>query len=189
MFGWFSKRKKASPETEIGARFNAHFDSAQGSYLERSSVAAALSAIEDQHVQRRRTKLPAEEQLTFMIVYECMVMWSLGRGMETVLDQKDLESAITAIQASFAKHGWYQQDAVEKIWDQMQSLMPMAMRSEPGGPPPYPLAEMSMAAHQAGYPLNIPSDLTFGIHVVRTIAHLSNFGQATAKRHLELSRK
>jgi hypothetical protein len=169
--------------------FERHYGAAEGSHIQRSVIAAAMSEIEYEMVQRQRAKQSPKDQIAFMITYECMVMWSLGKGMELELDQQALDSAILAIQAHFAKHAWYQDDAFRKIWQQMQRYMPMAMRPGPNGHPPFPVAEMAIAAQLAGYPYNVAMvcELSFGFHVASTILRLAEFARLAAKEHLKLN--
>jgi hypothetical protein len=164
-----------------------HFVAAEGSFLERLFIAAAMSAIEDDDVQRQRLKLSSEDQMVFMMTYECFVIWSLMRGMETVLKQEEVKSACFAMQRHFAKQAWYRPHVFEKIWDGMQVFMPMAMKYDDTHPP-YPVAEMLMAADYAGCSLpSIGTDFRFGIHVGLTMVILAEFGRQTAKEHITLN--
>jgi hypothetical protein len=139
VFAWL---KQHLARKAFQKRFERHYGAAEGSHIQRSVIAAAMSEIEYAMVQTLRTKLSPEDQIAFMITYECMVMWSLGKGMETVLNQQDLESAIVAIQRHFATHAWYD-DAFHAIWQKMQTLMPMAMRPGDNGCPPFSRRENS----------------------------------------------
>jgi hypothetical protein len=66
----------------------------------------------------------------------------------------------------------------------------MAMVSTPDRPA-YPVAEMTMAPAQAGYPLEgmFGVDMRFGIHVAVTLSQLLDFGTSLAKEHAEISRE
>jgi hypothetical protein len=175
MFGWFRKKTEPTPQEREVARLQHHFHLAEGSESQRFAVAAAMSAIERDLVQRQRQKLPPEDEFVFMMAYECFVMWAIKRGMDTVLQREEIESAIVAIHRHFAKHAWYRADDFEKIWDRMQALMPMALKTD-GSAMVYPITEIILAANQAGFPLDlmICADMELGIHVVVEIGRLAN---------------
>jgi hypothetical protein len=143
-----------------------------------------MLAIEGELVKVQRGKLSAKNQMIFIMTYECFVMWALKRGMDSVLERKVVESAVVALQQHFAKHAWYQPDVFEKIWDQIQNLMPLTLRPTDKGII-YPAAEMIEAANQAGYPLDpmIAADLDFGMHVLMVIQPLAEIAQLAAKEH------
>jgi hypothetical protein len=124
---------------------------AEGSDFERVFIATAMLAIEEKPVYEQRMKLSSNEQINFMMAYECFVMWSLNRGLEPVLKQREIESAIAALQRHFSKHAWYRAGAFEKIWKQFQSCMASGM--EAFGFPS--TAEMSIAAGIAGCPFDV----------------------------------
>jgi hypothetical protein len=83
----------------------------------------------------------------------------------------------------FAEHAWYQLEPFEEIWDQIQLVMPRAMTTDERGSPPYPLAEMLIAAQAAGYPLDKAklTDLAFGMHVGAAVERLIGFGRYWAR--------
>jgi hypothetical protein len=174
MFDWLSKSPQVQPKDPGLARLQHHFLLAEGSESQRFAIAAAMSAIEEDLVERQRTKLSSEKQTVFMMTYECFVMWSIKRGMDAVLKSEQVTQVVVAMHQHFAKHAWYQPDAFERIWDQMQVLMPMALRPDDTGII-YPVTEMIEAANQAGYPLDhmIGADGEFGIHVVMEIGRLA----------------
>jgi hypothetical protein len=181
MFGWFKKKPPPAQHDDRIARFKHHIATTEGPQVQRGCVAAAMVAIEDESVRNQRNKLSADDQLIFMMTYECFVMWAMKRGLETVLKATEVEAVIMAIHRHFAKYGFYRPDAFEKIWDKMQVVMPMAMSPSPEGVV-YPAADMLMAPTLAGYPLNpmIAADLEFGVFVGLVIGDLVTVAQAQA---------
>ncbi|MFO0811252.1 MAG: hypothetical protein U0746_21695 [Gemmataceae bacterium] len=101
----------------------------------------------------------------------CTDLWSVKRGIELVLDRKDVESATVALHKHFVKHAWYLPDAFEDIWAKMQEVMPMALEVDEGGTA-YPLADMLLATSLGGYPRRFAASLSFGIFVTLTLASL-----------------
>jgi hypothetical protein len=179
VFGWFKKKPQPAQPDDKVACFKYHFSAAEGSQVQRGCIAAAMVAIEDEPVQKARNLLSAEDQVIFMMTYECFVMWGFKRGLETVLKPAVVEPIIVAMRRHFAKHGFYRPDAFQKIWDQMQTVMPMAMNPTPEGVI-YPAAEMLMAPTLAGYPLDpmISADLEFGVFVGLVIGDLVRIARA-----------
>ncbi len=169
-----------------------HFEKAEGSDSQRVCIATAMSEIEDKSVQAQRLQLSETDQPIFMMTYECAVMWCLKRGMEDLLKPEETESVIVAMRRHFAKHAWYQPEPFQRIWSQMQVIMPRAiMKTDDAGCPPYPLAEMSIAAELAGYPLHISTltDLRFGMHVGLRFGMLIGLGRSYAADFAEQTAK
>ncbi len=119
----FTRLKQYLVRKANEGRMKRHFASAEGSEHERVLIAAAMSAVEDSDVKEQRLKLPSDEQINFMMAYECFVLWAFKRGMETALKPEAIESAIDAIQRHFTKHAWYRPGAFEKIWKTLQDFM------------------------------------------------------------------
>ena len=99
-------------------------DLAQGSELHRNLITAAMSQIEATRVQDLRAKLSAEDQMRFMMAYECFVMWAINLGLQKVLNAEGIQAALRALYHHFEKHGWYRADAFEKIWAETEKEMP-----------------------------------------------------------------
>jgi hypothetical protein len=141
MFGWFSRKPKTETQEQCVARLQHHFLLAKGSKGQRLAIAAAMSALEKDLVQQQRLRLASEEQAVFMMTYECFVMWAIKGGMDATLNREEVESTVLAIHHHFTKHAWYRPDAFEKIWDQTQVLMPIALSPTDTGIV-YPVTEM-----------------------------------------------
>ena len=107
--------------------------------------------------------------------------------MEQTLSAKETESAVGAMQRHIAKNGYYQAGAFEKIWTEVQKHMSfMAMADQcTGAEPPYPFADMLMAAKFAGYEIEAKTQeflsLRFGIFVAIMMAKLTEAAQLAAK--------
>ena len=141
-----------------------------------------MTAIEDEYVQKQRKMFSGEEQIIFMMTYECFVMWCLLRGLATLLTRQDVEHVRIAIHDHFTKHARYRQNVFEKIWEKMQDVMPMAMTSTPDGVPPLPVAEMFMAPTLAGFKLDLlKTDLEFGVFVGLAVSELETTGHDLAR--------
>jgi hypothetical protein len=168
---------------QVKRQFDRHVAQAEGSDFERACIAAAMCEIEHERVDAQRAQLSKADQLVFMIAYECAAMWCIQHGMEDLLAPEATEFAINAIRRHFAEHAWYEPEPFQRIWDQMQVFMPTAMKTDEGGSPPYPLAEMMLAAQKAGYWCDIAklTDLAFGMHVGAALERLIGFGRYWAR--------
>jgi hypothetical protein len=172
MFGWL--RKQPQPEDPRIARIQQHFLLAEGSERQRFATAAAMYALESDIVQKQRKHLSSANEIVFMMTYECFVMWAIKLGIGRSSTFPDAKLILTAIHRHYAKHAWYRSGDFEKIWDKMQVLMPMALKSDASGMI-CPVAEMILAANQAGFPLDHIDfiDLEFGMHVCSEIGRLA----------------
>ena len=138
-------REEQPTQSRSGAaekRFKEHFAAAEGSFIERSSVAGLMTAIEANEVAEQRTQQTPDNQLVFMMGYECCMMWAIKSGLEKVLKSEQVQPAVLAMQRYLAQHGWYQAEAFESIWAQTEVMMPIAMNTGygPDAPPPLPLS-------------------------------------------------
>ena len=157
--------------------------SVEGSELDRLAVVGLMTAIEAPEIATQVSSLKPDSKMIFMMAYECCMMWATKVGMESVLQPEIVQSSIRTMRDYIIKHGWYQAGAFEKIWAEIQTLMPLAMRSEPGGPPSYPVVEMLMAPNLAGFPLDVKigSDMRFGFFVAMMINYLTDTSRITAQ--------
>jgi hypothetical protein len=152
VFGWLKKKPKPDQPDARNARFVYHFENAVGSQVQRGCIAAGMVAIEAESVQKKRKKLTVEDQIIFMMTYECFVLRAIKRGLEAVLKPAEVEPIVVSVYHHFAKNGFYRPDVFEKIWDKMQIVMPIAIKPTPEGVI-YPAADMITAPSLAGYPL------------------------------------
>jgi hypothetical protein len=169
----------------VGNRFEAHFNGAQGSFLQRSCIASAMLAIENDQVQKQRANLTPDEQVVFMMTYECLVMWALKQGLNTLLKREEVDSTIIAIRDHFATHAWYRPKVFEKIWDRMQREMPSAM-TPVEGLMTLPGVGLMMAAADCDYPATKIMDARFEIHLAWEVRHLADMAQLAVKEHLAI---
>jgi hypothetical protein len=179
MFGWFKKKRQPVYSDAAIESFKRHYEIAEGSPSQRGCIAAAMVSLEKEPVQKQRKKLTGDVQVTFMMAYECFVMWAMKRGLDSVMEPPEVETFVASMRQHFAKHGYFQPDAFEKIWDKMQNVMPMALNSTPEGLP-YPVTEMLMAPVLAGYDLDpmIGADMEFGIFVAIELGTLGKIALA-----------
>jgi hypothetical protein len=179
MFAWL---KQQLAQRAAKKRYAQHFASAEGPDFHRSIIAAGMHEVEDGVVAKVRKRMSPNHESNFMMAYECVVSWALKTGIESVLGQEGAGPAIAALHRYFEKHAWYRPGAFEKVWEEIQFAMPQAMQPGPDGTPPYPLAEMVIAANEAGYPCDVTAiGLTFGFHVLQTMHALFSVGQFSAK--------
>jgi hypothetical protein len=184
MFKWLKARFARRSAEKRGREI---FAAAEGSYVERCSIVGLMMAIEADEIAEQRGKLKPDGQVVFMMAYECCMMWAIKTGMGKVLKPEEVQSGVHTMQRNLAKNRWYQPGAFERIWAQMEILMPIAMSTEPGAPPPYPVAEMLMAPNLAGYPIDpmVGSDMKFGIYVLLMMQQLADAAELAAKEHLQ----
>lgn len=175
------------PERIDEERFRAHFSAAVGTFLERASIGIAMVALEDDYLSEKRMELSPEDQAIFMTSYASMVTWVLANEIRTVVAQPELTQIVDALQAYISTETWYRQDAFPKLWKEMQIFMPMAMNCDVGAPPPYPLADMLLAADAAGYPLSnkVRPSLKFGTYVLWRNTRLVDFARFAITEHLK----
>ena len=187
MLTWLKRRLAAQ---RVQSRLKKHFASAQGSPIQRSTIAVSMAEIEDEAVQHERKELPQEEQPVFMMTYECFVMWSLKRGFEPVLSSQDTESAVVGMRNYFAKHAWYQSGGFEKIWTSIQEVMPwfLTVKGQQSGAI-YPYTGMIIAGDGAGFSVHWPTSFNFGLHVTLTIGRLAEAGRRLAEEHVAITQK
>ena len=123
------KQLFAQPSPE--GRATEIFASAEGSEFERCAIAGLMTAVEAEEVLKHRATVKTEHQTSFLMAYECLMMWAIKRGMEQTLSAKETESAVGAMQRHIAKNGYYQAGAFEKIWTEVQKHMSfMAMADQ-----------------------------------------------------------
>jgi hypothetical protein len=182
MLNWI-KQLFARPSPQ--ARAAEIFAAAEGSEFERCAIVGLMTAIEADELAKHSATVKAEHEMNFLMAYECLMMWAIRSGMEKALPPKDIESAVLAMQRHIAKNGHYQAGAFEKIWDKMQAHMPWAMTQQPGGPPPYPAADMLIAAKLAGYEIEAKTQeffaVSFGVYVSLMMAKLKEATEFAAK--------
>jgi hypothetical protein len=165
-----------------------HFAAAEGSLEERCFIVALMLAIEAREVVKQTAKLTPNDQLIFMMGYECCMMWAIKSGMEKVVKPERVQSAVLAMKRHLAKHAWYESTAFEKIWARTDVMMPIGMNAAagPDAPPPFPVAEMLISLNQAGYPLNSmnATNLHFGMQMFLTMVNLSRAAASIAQEKL-----
>jgi hypothetical protein len=182
MFGWLKDRLARRANEKRGREI---FDQAEGSDVERIAIVGLMMALEADRVVEVRKKLKPDAQMIFMMAFECCMMWATKVGLQKAMKSEEVKSAVLAMRRHLRKHGWYQKGAFEKIWGQMEKVMPMAFNKAPDGLPPFPVAEMLMAPTLAGYPLDpmIGASLEFGMWVSLMMNGLSEAAQFSAKGH------
>jgi hypothetical protein len=177
MLAWLKRLfERSSPE----ARAAQVYAAAEGSEFERCAITGLMTALEASEVARHCRAVKSEHQVNFMMAYACLMMWAIRRGMEGVVAAQVADSALRAMQRHLAKPGCYHPGALEKIWGEIDAHLPWAMTQQPGGPPPYPVADMLIAAKWAGYDVEPQSqeffDIKFGIYVA---VMMREIGEAT----------
>jgi hypothetical protein len=176
---------------EQTSQFGAFYDSAEGSHIQRSCVAAARYEIESEYMRVMRECLSSRDQTIFMMAYSCFVLWRLKRGLEEELGPDEVESALVVMRWLFSKQAWYQQEPFDSIWFHLQRRMPLAVQVKEGQMP-YPDLAIEQAAQSAGYPLTLPIRLDrqkeFSCFIYGELRLLVGFGQKVAEQHLQITR-
>jgi hypothetical protein len=186
----FGRQEQPTPPASGAAekRFKERFAATEGSFIERSSIAGLMMAIEADEVAEQKAQLTPDSQLVFMMGYECCMMWAIKSGIERVLKPEQVQSAVLAMKRYLAQHGWHQAETFERIWAQTEVMMPIAMNTRygPDAPPPYPLAEMLIALDQAGHSLPMAekvklTDVRFGMHMFGVMMNLTQASRSAAQ--------
>jgi hypothetical protein len=94
VFNWIIQYLgKKAPE----GRCLRHYNAAEGSIIQRSTIATAMSALESNKIEEQRVSLPKNDQAIFMTAFGCFVVYWLKHGLEIVLDTKEVESVCNAV--------------------------------------------------------------------------------------------
>jgi hypothetical protein len=161
-----------------------HLAAASGPTLHRSVIAVAMAAIEDDAVQEALRSVRPEQQKVFMMVYECIVMWAMLRGLDAGgLPEEIQEEVVTAMRNHFADHSFYMMHEFEKIWDSTQQWMPeFAKPSKDGNL--WPAAGLVQIPGAAGCRLDFVPDYTFGCHLLEMLESMADIGKFAAHEEL-----
>ena len=164
-------------ERAFKRKFQSHYDAAEGSRIQRSAIAAAMTEIEDAWVQDLLTKETPARRVNFTMAYSCMVLWMIRLGMGKRIKSEDASSVIVGIVLHYAKQAWFEEVAFKKIWKEVQFLMPLAFKSQDKGLPFCPICEMLIAADSAGYNawINGSNDMAFMFHTTMSMLKLTEF--------------
>ena len=83
-----------------------------------------MAALEDEAVQEQMRGMSADQQEVFMMVYECLLMWSFLGGLSNVLELEELPPVAAAMRDHFATHAGYRPEKFERLWHETQKCMP-----------------------------------------------------------------
>src|SRR5438034_4116236 len=125
MLGWF-KRKPAA-DTKQQEDFQRHALKAEGSDFERSMIASAMCAVEEEVVTGEWNKLPAPQRLNFMLTYECFVVYALRIGVERIAKPGSFEKARKAIECHYTSYACFEPKAYESVWRSLDAFMAAAV--------------------------------------------------------------
>jgi hypothetical protein len=78
MIGWIKTRLR---QARVAKNLQRHMAAAVGPPIHRTAIAVAMTALDNELVEKERRKLSSSDQTIFMMAYECLVMWSLVRGL------------------------------------------------------------------------------------------------------------
>ena len=181
MLDWLKTKLR---EKKIADRMQKHLASATGPQLSRSVIAVAMAALEDDSVQAVLRSVRRDQQKVFMMVYECIVMWSIVRGLDAGgLPEHTQEEVVTALRDHLADHAFYVMHEFERIWDSTQHWMPeFAKPSKDGNL--WPAAALVQIPHAAGCRLDFVPDYTFGCHALEMVASMADIGKFAAQEEL-----
>src|SRR5712691_8292188 len=99
MFDWV---KKKLHQRKVAERMHRHMKTAGGPQLHRSAIAMTMAALEDESVQEQMRGMSADQQEVFMMVYECLLMWTFLGGLSSVLELEQLPPVAAAMRDHFA---------------------------------------------------------------------------------------
>jgi len=186
MLDWLKKRLHRK---KVADQLQRHMGTAVGSSLQRSAIAVAMTAIEDELVQEERGRLSTSDQEVFMMVYECLVMWSQMRGFASAgIPERVQADVVAAMRDHFARHAWYAADDFKRIWDKTQEWMPSFVKPDKDGTI-WPVAARVQISHAAGCQLGFMPGTAFGYHLISVITSLADIARHTGEEQLKRGEK
>ncbi len=158
---------------------------ATGPQLHRSAIAVAMAALEDDLVQEELRRIRSDKRVAFMMTYECIVMWAILRGFALAeLPELTRRGVLAAMRDHFALHAFYVPEQFEKLWDATNRWMPEYAKPTKDGQF-FPAAAFLPISQESGLGLEFVPNYVFGIHVIDTIASVTDIGKFAAQQELQ----
>jgi hypothetical protein len=181
MLDWLKTKLK---EKKLTDRMQKHLATATGPQLNRNMIAVAMASLDDDSVQGALRVVRPDQQNVFMMVYECIVLWAILRGLASAgVPEHVQEEVALAMRDHFADHGWYTAHEFEKLWDSTQEWMPAFAKPTKDGNL-WPAAALVQIPHAAGSRLDFVPDYTFGCHVLEAVMSMSDIGKYAGEQEL-----
>jgi hypothetical protein len=182
MFHWL-KTKLA--QREFAERMRKHMATATGPSLHTGAIAVAMATLEDDLVKKQLSEIRSDQWDTFMMTYECIVMWAILRGFTLAgIPDRVQTGVVTAMRDHFARHAFYVPDQFQKLWDQTQKWMPEFARPSKDGIL-CPAAAFTQIPHDAGRRLDYIPSLVFQYYVIKTLESMTDIGKFAAQQELQ----
>lgn len=170
--GDVATQKPSREQKRLKKIFTKHYQQAQGSDFQKSLIAAVMASLEVDLVKAECNRRAESERLIFLITYECFILWIIKSALESILSERKTQSMIDAAKNYIAAHGPYESEPFERIWNSILLFMPRALVPGQNGLI-FPVAEMMVSAHFAGYPIDQNCSPLFATHVMTVIPQLS----------------
>jgi hypothetical protein len=171
-------------EKKVKDRAHKHLATASGPSLHRLAIAVAMSALEEDLVQEEVSKVKADQKEVVMMTYECLVMWAILNGLASAhIPESMLDDVVTSMRDHFAEHASFTPDDFEKLWDKTQFWMPQFATPSKDGKH-WPVAALLQIPHDAGLHVDFSPSMTFGYHVINTLASLTDMGKFAGEQEL-----
>jgi hypothetical protein len=182
MFEWLTTKLH---QKQVAERMRRHTATATGPPLHTGAIAAAMTSLDDDLVQKELSKVRSDERDAFMMTYECIVMWAILRGIALAGMPESVQTGVVnAMRDHFARYGFYVPDQFAKIWDETQKWMPEFARPSKDGNF-FPAAAFVQIPCAAGTCLNFVPDYVFGVHVINTLQSMTDIGKFAAQQELQ----
>jgi hypothetical protein len=163
---------------------NRLFLEAEGTPLGRSAIVCVMMPLGETEFRTVRDKLPKTDQDIFTMTFAAALLWAVQQGSDQ-LEPDDAKATAFCVGRHLTKQSWFKQEIFQRIWAQIEILMPIAFSEEPGAPPPYPLAEIMMAAEFAGHKVNVVAGMDFGMFIAFTLVQTTKIARMTVDRYLK----
>jgi hypothetical protein len=159
---------------KIEKRFHKHFVNANGSDLRRNAISVVMMELEDPIFLRTKTQLSDQEQPIFLMAFQSFVLWVLRVQLQQKAQPAELEEITGGVKERFATFENFNSSIFEKIWQNTEKLMPLALQGGRYSKMVYPVAHVIEAANQAGYPLPIMKlNQDFGMHILTVMQRIA----------------
>ncbi len=169
----FSSREQIREQKRLKTIFLRHYQQAKGTDFQRTLIAVTLSSLEADSVRAECNRRPKNERLIFLITYECFILWIIKSALESVLSERETEDIIAVIKNYIAAHGPYEAEPFERIWNSILFHMPYALVPSGRDGLIFPVAELMLSAHFAGYPINSHCSPVFAVYVMAMIPEIT----------------
>lgn len=179
--GDVATQRQGREHKRMKTTFTKHYQQAQGNDFQRSLIAVTMSSLEADPVRAECNRRAKSERLIFLITYECFILWIIKSALDSVLPKLKAQDMIEAARNYIAEHGPYEAEPFERIWKSILFLMPRALVPGQNGLI-FPVAELMLSAHFAGYSINQNCSPDFATHVMFVIPQISEVVKTQLQR-------